>query len=111
MATLTVTDVARTGNLLSGAAAASGGDQFVNTGSEFVSVYNADSDSMTVTIETPGTVDDLAIADRTVTVDAGETKLIGPFQKSYYNDSSGYVQLTYSDATGVTVQVFRLTKV
>jgi hypothetical protein len=111
MATLDVTDIARTGVELSGSAAASGGDQFTNTGSEFVAVTNGQGDALVVTITTPNTVDDLAIADRTVTIGAGETYLIGPFSRANYNDSSGYVQLSYDDETSVTVQVFRLTRV
>lgn len=95
---------------LAGAAAAGGGDTFVNTGVELVVFKNASVGSITVTIATPGTVDGLAIADRTIAVGAGETRLVGPFPPGIYNDtfiSGGVVAMTYSGVTTFTVTVIK----
>lgn len=109
MATLTVTAVARAGIDLAGVAAAVGGDQFLNTGKEVLIVANGSGVSINVTFATPATVDGLAVADRTVAVAAGVTKAIGPFQRYAYNDTSNYVQITYSAVTTVTVKVVSVT--
>lgn len=58
---------------------------FVNNGRTILQVRNTVGTSRVVTIETPGTVDGLAVAERTVTVGAGKTAYIGPFPRSIYN--------------------------
>ncbi len=40
-----------------------------------------------ITIETPRTVDELAVADRAMTVVANEDRLIRPFKPEIYNDA------------------------
>lgn len=107
MATLTVATVSRAGVDLGAAAAAAGGDEFVNTGKEILYIKDTAGGGLTLTIATPGTSDGLAVAERTVVIANNEEKLIGPFQPTgLYNDGDGRVQLTYSDVTGVTVAVF-----
>lgn len=104
MATLTKQSVVRTGLEPSYDAASSGGDEFANTGAEFIHVKNGDGSPHTVTIETPNLVDGtLAIADRDVVVPAGEERMIGPFPVGTYNDGDGLVQLTYDAVTSVTI--------
>lgn len=107
MATLTVQEISRSGIVPTYGAAAGGGDQFLNTGREFLAVVNGLVD-VNVTMATQGTVDSQAIGDRTETVSASTTQFLGPFPPAIYNDSSGYVQLTYDDVSNVTVGVFRL---
>lgn len=107
MATLTVQEISRSGVAPSFASAAGGGDQFLNDGKTYLEVVNGATDC-NVTIVTQSTVDGLAVADKTVTVSASTRKKIGPFPPSIYNDTSGYVQLTYDDVSNVTVGVFRL---
>jgi hypothetical protein len=109
MATLTVTDISRSGVDIAGVAAAAGGDQFANTGAEFLLVANAGGAPITVTLATAETVDGLAVADRTVAVSNGVGKVIGPFLRHAYSDANGMVQITYSDVTSVGVKVLRLT--
>lgn len=108
MATLTVQAISRAGLEPTLQAAASGGDQFANTGREFVRIDNGGGSAVTVTVTTPQTVDGLAVADRTVSVPAGETRLVGPFPTANYNDASGRVQLAYSGVTSVTVAALHL---
>lgn len=112
MAVLSVVNSTRVspGVDLAGAAAAGGGDSFVNTGTELVVFKNASVGSITVTLVTPATVDGLAVADRTVAVGAGETRLVGPFPPGIYNDtlvSGGSVNMTYSGVTTFTVTVIK----
>lgn len=106
MATLSPQTVTRSGLAATYASAASGGDQFLNNGKMLLHVKNGATDC-NVTVSTPNTVDGLAIADLTVTVSASTEEFIGPFPASIYNDSSGYVQLSYDDESNVTVAVLR----
>lgn len=59
----------------------------------------------TVTIPIPVTVDTEAVASRTLSVAAGVEKIIGPFPPGTYNDTSGYVNMTYSGVNSLTVAV------
>lgn len=108
MAVLVAQSIVRAGLTPAFAAAAGGGDEFVNTGNEYVEVINGDATEKTVTVVTPGTVDGLAIADRPVVIAAGARAKIGPFPTGTYNNSASKVQLTYSAVTSVTVGVFSL---
>lgn len=105
MATLAAQTISRTGIVPTRNAAAGGGDKFLNTGTEFVAIVNGDVGSRTITIPIPATVDGKAVASRTVTIAPGVEKIIGPFPPGYYNDASGYVNLTYDAVTSLTVAV------
>lgn len=105
---LTVQQIVRSGLKPSLAAANADGNYFDNNGRVYLEVKNDDTASKTVTIQTPGTVDGLAIADLEVTVTAGESRKIGPFPTNIYNDANGRVNVSYSDVTSVTVGAFRL---
>lgn len=69
----------------------------------FLWVKNGSGGSVTVTLPTPGTVEGLAIADRTVSVGAGAEKLIKV--SNNYIQSDGSVYFDYSAVTSVTVAV------
>ena len=113
MATLAVTSISRSGIDLTLAAAAAGGDEFPNDGQTFVVIHNAHgSAARTITFVTPQTIDGLAVADRTVTVNAGVRKLVGPFQTGAYNNANDRVGMTYSDSgADINVAAFKLTPV
>lgn len=108
MALLTVEMVSRSGVDVAGVAAASGGDEFTNSGSEFVEIKNGGASSINVTFETQATVDGEAVADKVVAIPAGVTKIIGPFPRGVYNDVNGRVKISYSAVTSVTVKVLKL---
>ena len=72
-----------------------------------VRVMNGGESPITLTIVTPGTVDGLDIADRTVTVPAGEVRLVRPTRAAYMNPATGKVNLTWSSATNVSFEVIR----
>ena len=106
MATLTAQTIVRAALTPALAAAAAGGDEFVNTGKEFVELENASVGDIVATFVTTATVDGLAVADRTVTIDAGERRFVGPFSSSY-EDSETKIQITYDGVTSLTIGVFR----
>lgn len=108
---LAVTNITRAGVTDTLTAAITDGHRFSNDGKTFLEVANGYTDTVTVTVETPGTVDGLAIADLAVAIPAGSTKFIGPFQPSLFNQLTGYagfVYVTYSSVTTVTVAAWRL---
>ncbi len=113
MATLTVTDISRSGVNLTDllTAAASGGDDFTNDGMTFLAIKNAHaSAARTLTLDIEQTVDGATVTDPTVSITAVKTFIIGPFKRSVYNDTNGRMSVTYSDsAADLTVVPFRLT--
>jgi len=87
-------------------AASGGGDTCTPGDGVFLEVLNSDASSKTVTIATPGTVGGLAIADRAVTIPAGERWKI-PLPRMYAG-TDGQAAITYSAVTSVTVGVFKV---
>lgn len=84
------------------------GNSFANDGHRALWVNNASGGVLTITFDTPGTVDsDLAVPQRTVTVANGAAELIGKFDPAVYNQRSGVdsgkVLVTWSTVTSVTV--------
>ena len=108
MATLSVQTISRDGLEATYDAAAGGGDEFTNSGDEFIHIKNGDVSAMTLTIVTQATVDGQAVGDRTVAVPAGEERIVGPFPTGTYNDGTGKVQLTYSAVTSLTIAALKL---
>lgn len=95
---LTVQTTARTGLVATyTAASVANGHEFINSSEKVVlHVKNAGGGATVITIKTPGTVDGLAIADKTVTVSAGTEAFIGPF------DNDDYGQDGAGSGTGAT---------
>lgn len=92
------------------AAANVDGNKFNNTDRTLFHVKNASGSDVTLTFQTPGTVDGLAIAERTVVCSAGEERLWRG-QPSIYNQPStdaGMVYVDYSAVTDVTVAVLTI---
>lgn len=111
MATLTVATVTRAGvDVVGSAATASTGDEWANTGAEFIEVKNASVASVNVTLDIKATLDGAAVTDPVVVVGAGVTKIIGPFPPGVYTDSTtGRAKATCSDVTTVTIKALKLT--
>lgn len=62
-----------------------------------------------VTIDTPGQVGGLDIEQQTITVPATTgDKMISQLTPNIYNDSSGDINITLSEITGLTVAVLQL---
>ncbi|GEM_PF-1873978 len=54
-----------------------------------------------VTVQTPGTVDGLAVTDYTATIAATKQHVLGPFSGQTYNLADGTIQVTFSAAATV----------
>jgi hypothetical protein len=91
-------------------AAASGGDTAEVGAGYFLLALNAHvSETRTITIATPGTVDGHAIADATLVITTANYGII-PLT-NVFRGSTGRAAITYSDsAADITVAVFRLGK-
>lgn len=88
--------------------AAGGGDQAPVGEKLVLHVRNGDATSKTVTVATPGTADDLAIADAQQVIPAGGAAFI-PLKASVFRDPmTGRAAITYSAVTSVTVAVLQL---
>lgn len=103
---LTVNQISRAGVALGPAAANVDGHSLAYSENLILYVANGGGSPITVTIQTPGTVDSLAIADKTVTVPAGSNRLMGPFPKAHYRQADGTVYVDFSDVTSVTAAAF-----
>jgi hypothetical protein len=109
MAVLAVVNAVTSGiNPVPTVAASAGGDSFPNTGREILIVKNADASPHTVTIQTPQTVDGLAVAERAVVVTNATSQMMGPFPIGTYSDTGGNVNITYDAVTSVTVLVVKV---
>jgi hypothetical protein len=79
-----------------------------NDGRIIVECISTDAGAQSVVIVTPGTVGGFAIADNTVAVPAGATRIIGPFAPSTYNQSDGSVRINPSIATTLKFRAYRV---
>jgi hypothetical protein len=101
---LSVQPVVRTGLAVS-YAAADGTDQNAvpNDGRTILHVKNGGGSSINVTIDTPGSVDGLAVGNLVVAVPAGAERFIGPFPTNIYSQADGNLYVDWSAVTSVTV--------
>lgn len=106
MATLAVQSISSGGITPAFVSAAGGGDKVVPGAGSYVHVKNDDGTATVVTLVTPGTVDTLAVDDRTVSVAAGAEALIA-VGNLYKNPSDGLASITYSKVTSLTIGSFR----
>ena len=79
------------------------GDQFLLNPGEWLLVKTG-ATPVNIIIQTPGTVDGLAIADRTIAVPANVERLIGPFDAGAYGNP---VKFALSAITNLSIAVFR----
>lgn len=83
------------------------GLKFTNNGRVALYITNGNVTTTTVTVVTPAEFFGFAVADLTFTVGPGASKVAGPFLPNVYNDAAGYVTLTASPFTTVTVCALR----
>lgn len=105
---LTVQEIVAAGVVPTLAAATTDGHSMPNNGNSFMEISNGHTAAHTVTFVHPGTVDGLAVADRTVSVAAGSTAYVGPFSMNYNQSGGYYIQVDYDSTTALSVGVFRL---
>jgi hypothetical protein len=88
------------------------GKQFPNQGSEYVYIQNDSGATRTITFQTPLLIDgDLTVAERTVSVETAEFRLVSNLTPSTYNQptgaDAGQVYVDADVATSVVIAVFR----
>ena len=114
MATLTPQKVIDTGVVETLVATTADGDEFVNSGVEFIHLQNGNAAARTVTITAQvtnihhqqfGTVTKSNIVK---VVPAGDDAFIGPFKQSAFNDANRKVQITYSAVADLVISVLYL---
>lgn len=110
---LTVNTISRTGvdSADTLAAANADGHYVQNGGDVFLEVLNANASTCTVTVQTPRTIDGLAVAEMTVDVAQNERMLIGPFPPLTFNQTgtnAGCIYVDFSAVTDVTIAAWRL---
>lgn len=96
---LTLQTSTRPGTAITFTAATADGRAFDNENENVLLLVKNDSGaSVTVTIDTPATVDGLALPDQGGSVAAGAIKVFGPFNKSLYvqDDRAGDTGLQYA---------------
>lgn len=106
MATLTVTKPNKTGTAWVPVSASANGDQFANTGKEFLYVKNGGAGAITVTFDCPNACSfgvTNAAHDLVISVNNSVESMIGPFETGRFNDANAMVQVTYSNTSSVTV--------
>lgn len=108
MATLTVQTVALAGITPTYAAAAAGGDEFVNSGREMIHIKNAHTSSWTVTVNSQTACSQGFDHDNAVVVTNAQERMIGPFPKSRFDDANGKVQITYTGVTALTIAIIQV---
>ncbi|CAO3428687.1 hypothetical protein [Azospirillum argentinense] len=116
MALLTVQAISEAGAALTYAAAASGGDTFVNADDRtFLHVKNGSASSVNVTVTAQTTSTNVpgfgpvTKANQVVAVPANGDRLIGPLPtKAFNNPANSQVSVSYSATTTVTVAVVRV---
>lgn len=107
---LTSTQIVLAGVELELEAATADGNYFPCSGKDVFVINNASASPVTVTFDSKRLVYGTDV-NPAVVIPAGETHLIGPFLKERFDDGDGYVHLTYSAVTDVTVGVFKLSGV
>lgn len=77
----------------------------LSPGGTVLNFIKTGSNNATITIITPGTVDGLAIADRTFQVDATTGDMVARYFPEHYADSAGDLEFTTNEGTAITCAV------
>jgi len=104
----TTLKITRDGIVLAPAAVTPAGDNFRNTGREFLVVKNDSGSDVAVSLKIQQEVDGVLPAPRSVTVSDGDIVFIGPFPTDEYNNDDGCLEVTYDSSTDVFIAWFRL---
>lgn len=111
MAELSVQRIVLTGLNPTYAAAAGGGDNFLNDGRTVIHVKNGGAGPITVTAD-GANPDQWGVTgndhDAAVSVPNAGERIIGPFRRDRFNDANSKVNLAYSGVTSVTIAVLQL---
>lgn len=89
-------------------AANAAGNSFQLASGRVLHIKNGGAAVCNVTIETPMTVDGLAVADRTIPVAAGSFLFLALGTQDVYRQSGGVAYIDYDQVTSVTVAVLSI---
>ena len=102
MATITAAKIIEAGVTSSLSTCAAAGDEFSNSGVEFIRISNGHASAtytVTVTAQTTSYINPvygkLTKSNASIAVSAGASAFLGPFKQKPWNDSDNKVQLTY----------------
>jgi hypothetical protein len=105
---LTVQQVTRNALTPTYSAANAAGHSIPNDGATYI-IVKTTTNAIVVTVDTPGSVDGNAIANKTYSIGTAAERHIGPFPPSFYNQSDGSISVDFDVVTGVTIGAFRAT--
>ena len=108
MSTLNIQKVVLAGLSPTYGEAAVGGDEFVNSGREFIHVKNGHTSPQTVTVNSQAVCSQGFDHDVAVEILASGERMIGPFPKDRFDDTGGKVQITYSGVTLLTIAAIQV---
>lgn len=86
----------------------SAGDEAPVGSGMFLYISNSGTAAATVTVSTPGTAHGAAIAEAQPSVAAGGSHMLPLLAALYRNPSTGRADISYSDATDLSVAVVKL---
>lgn len=89
-------------------AANAAGNSFQLTSGRLLHLKNGGASVCNVTVETPLTVDGLAVADRSIAVAAGTNLFLALGTQDVYRQPGGVVFIDYDQVTSVTVAVLSI---
>jgi hypothetical protein len=107
MATLTPQQPTPAGFIPTFTPASNGGDNWLNTGKEYIVVHNGSGVSVAATILSHRLCDQGFQHDITKSIAAGAEAWLGPFDSARFADSSGYVAVSITPTTSVTVALLQ----
>ena len=106
--TISVQNLVRAGALPVFTACAQTDLQVTNDGHTILEFKNTNAATRTITFQTPGTVDGLAVAEATATIAATTGDLIfKPFPPAHYMQADGNLYVDLSAFADVTVAAYR----
>ena len=84
------------------------GESILNNSAMFVEILNGNAADCNVTVQTPRTVDGLAVAELAVVVSQNERMFIGPFPSTTFNQTGGVIYVDFDTVTDVTIAAWKL---
>lgn len=94
-------DLASAPNWTDNATAATSSDTYYIPNNGQVLLILEAATTSNVTIDTPGNVDGLAIADRVFALADTDVRIVGPFPPQIYNNASGQLKVTVTANTDI----------
>lgn len=109
MATIVAQRILQSGLVPDYSPASAGGDKLLNTGIQYFYVKNDSVATITasvvpvVTVFIDPVLGKLVKLTATLTLDAGESGFVGPFETGAFNDTQGFITITCSATPSVSI--------